>query len=252
MCSNAIDVNCPICGVFCDNGLKRFIVESCGHKKCRNCIIKDENGCSLCLKILEKEHTDNEHLAVINENIVEESIPEINENNIENYKNESNSHSPTSQHSNSLIVSNSPTPEADSDALQIYTDIFNSLSTFSISVTLAPDTDLVINNCDYNNEDNQKKMTANAFSSSIKSQKLKEPIKINKTKILIPKKKSIKSYNSFYKNVKHIQMETINKKPIYECTKCNKKFATKSNRKYHVYCDETIVKPLKCNTCEKV
>lgn len=46
MCSTSTQLKCSIC-----NGsttTNRIIVETCGHQKCRECFIREEDGCSIC------------------------------------------------------------------------------------------------------------------------------------------------------------------------------------------------------------
>lgn len=50
----------------------------------------------------------------------------------------------------------------------------------------------------------------------------------------------------------HITRKTVNGKTEFECTICKKSFRSKSNRRYHFYCDETVVKPYNCSKCSKV
>lgn len=38
---------------------------------------------------------------------------------------------------------------------------------------------------------------------------------------------------------------------IYECTKCNRKFRSKNQRRYHSFCDENMDKPHKCDECPR-
>lgn len=39
---------CPQCGGQADSGPVRLVQDSCGHKKCRECLLSDETGCLLC------------------------------------------------------------------------------------------------------------------------------------------------------------------------------------------------------------
>lgn len=48
MCTNETKIKCPICGDYIDQNKKRIILELCGHSKCRQCFITEENGCVLC------------------------------------------------------------------------------------------------------------------------------------------------------------------------------------------------------------
>lgn len=44
------EAQCCICRRYLDQTNHRIIVEICGHQKCRECFIKEEEGCSLCSK----------------------------------------------------------------------------------------------------------------------------------------------------------------------------------------------------------
>lgn len=48
MCSRYADAQCCICHRNLGQSNNRIIVEICGHQKCRECFIQEENGCSLC------------------------------------------------------------------------------------------------------------------------------------------------------------------------------------------------------------
>lgn len=49
MCSRYVDKKCSVCsGALDKNVNRRIIVEICGHQKCRECFIKEEDGCSIC------------------------------------------------------------------------------------------------------------------------------------------------------------------------------------------------------------
>lgn len=48
MCTRYAETQCSICHRFLDKSNNRIIVEICGHQKCRECFIKEEDGCSLC------------------------------------------------------------------------------------------------------------------------------------------------------------------------------------------------------------
>lgn len=47
MCSHA-ETQCSVCQRCLDQSSNRIILEICGHKKCRECFIKEEDGCSIC------------------------------------------------------------------------------------------------------------------------------------------------------------------------------------------------------------
>lgn len=48
MCTRYEEVQCCVCRRNLDQSSNRIIVEICGHQKCRECFIKEEDGCSLC------------------------------------------------------------------------------------------------------------------------------------------------------------------------------------------------------------
>lgn len=48
MCTRYAEAQCCICRRYLDQSNNRIIVEICGHQKCRECFIKEEDGCSLC------------------------------------------------------------------------------------------------------------------------------------------------------------------------------------------------------------
>lgn len=41
-------VTCPLCGIQANYTTHRLIKEYCGHSKCRECLVVELNGCSLC------------------------------------------------------------------------------------------------------------------------------------------------------------------------------------------------------------
>lgn len=50
MCSRYAETQCSVCCRFLDQSSSRIIVEICGHQKCRECFIKEEDGCSICAR----------------------------------------------------------------------------------------------------------------------------------------------------------------------------------------------------------
>lgn len=48
MCSRYAETQCCVCRRYLDQSCNRIIVEICGHQKCRECFIKEEDGCSIC------------------------------------------------------------------------------------------------------------------------------------------------------------------------------------------------------------
>lgn len=48
MCSRYVEAKCSVCCRSLDKVTSRIIVEICGHQKCRECFIREEEGCSIC------------------------------------------------------------------------------------------------------------------------------------------------------------------------------------------------------------
>lgn len=44
----SLETQCSVCHNIFDRSLNRIIIEACGHRKCRECLIKEVDGCSLC------------------------------------------------------------------------------------------------------------------------------------------------------------------------------------------------------------
>lgn len=45
---------------------------------------------------------------------------------------------------------------------------------------------------------------------------------------------------------------TVDNKLLFHCKLCRKSFKSLNHRRYHMYCDPNVTKPLKCKVCEKV
>lgn len=63
MCSRYGEAECCICHRHLGQSNNRIIVEICGHQKCRECFIKEEDGCSVCSKNA-IQHQNDTHLAI--------------------------------------------------------------------------------------------------------------------------------------------------------------------------------------------
>lgn len=57
MCSQSERFQCSVCGEVCSSAVNRIIVDACGHRKCRKCLIAEDNGCSIC-RLREAKATD--------------------------------------------------------------------------------------------------------------------------------------------------------------------------------------------------
>ena len=40
--------SCPSCGVLTGSSQLRLVVDTCGHQKCRRCLLQEETGCAQC------------------------------------------------------------------------------------------------------------------------------------------------------------------------------------------------------------
>lgn len=45
---------------------------------------------------------------------------------------------------------------------------------------------------------------------------------------------------------------TVDNKLLFHCKLCRKSFKSLNHRRYHMYCDPNVTKPLKCKVCDKV
>lgn len=52
------ETQCGVCHNIFDHSLNRIIIEACGHRKCRECLIKEVDGCSLCAQRQQNEEIE--------------------------------------------------------------------------------------------------------------------------------------------------------------------------------------------------
>lgn len=161
MCSRYGETQCSVCRRFLDQSSCRIIVEICGHQKCRECFINEEDGCSVCKQSSKQKQ------------ITSESVRSVSRENI--------SHTSTK----SAI--------------------------------------------DQNNE-----IDGDDGISSESEIKTNFPSKSNE-------------------NVPHIiPSKNANGKILsYRCNICEKSFKSRTNQKYHIFCDKNRTKPFQCNQCNK-
>lgn len=76
MCTRDTKIKCLICNESLNSNTNRIIVEICGHKKCRQCFIKEENGCTICNRNKNDTNSDNNKPA--NEEILTKPLPMAN------------------------------------------------------------------------------------------------------------------------------------------------------------------------------
>lgn len=71
------------------------------------------------------------------------------------------------------------------------------------------------------------------------------------TQIYGNSKKSSSSSAEPFRYPAHLQIKRTGALITFYCRICRKSFKSVNNRRYHLYCDTSIVKPLKCDLCDK-
>lgn len=195
MCTKPSNLfNCPRCDALINVSGNRIVVESCGHQKCRNCFITDENGCSECTQPPADSCTNVTPAAKLTLS-PEPPIP-INE------EFENPVRSP--------ILLNSKPQER--QKFEILNDIV---------ITEAPQDPGEIRS------DSSTTSTRIAGKSSATNEPFRYPPYISRA-------------------------STVDNKLLFHCKLCRKSFKSLNHRRYHMYCDPNVTKPLKCKVCEKV
>lgn len=60
-----METKCPQCNNVLNSPSARLVQDSCGHKKCRMCLVQDESDCKMCLQQDHKNRYKDNHTAVI-------------------------------------------------------------------------------------------------------------------------------------------------------------------------------------------
>lgn len=210
---------CPRCGDLFDLFKKRLIVEICGHKKCRTCLINENNGCDECKLNIPNDHTllliGCSDSKVVNDGLTSKTIE-----------------FDTTDVPNQTIAADCVN-ETDDD-LRIDTD-GGGVDESSMSRSQ-------YKNCfqmsELKSEDYQKK-SLNELDLSITVQHPPTT-----------KKKKRKKLRVVYPD--HLVELKVVGGSVFKCTICNKEFKSLNNRRYHFYCDQSLNKPYKCDQCNKV
>lgn len=206
---------CPRCGHLFDLFNKRLIVEICGHKKCRTCLINENNGCDECKLNIPNDHT----LLLIG----------CSESDADRDRATSKTEYDTNDVPDQSIVAVS---EHQSDNnLRISTDDGGDESSMSSEQ----------NNC--------LKLTKLATEDCGKNSFTEMDLSIN-VHLSNTKKKKIKKLRVIYPA--HLVETKFIGGSVFKCTICNKEFKSLNNRRYHFYCDQSLNKPYKCDKCNKV
>ncbi|KAG5875965.1 hypothetical protein JTB14_034386 [Gonioctena quinquepunctata] len=189
----------------------RIVRDSCGHEKCRVCLLEDEDHCKLCLKEqFSKSGSAIDKVSQYGEtgyNLNGEAYNEILINN----------HTAVIQLNGNVSSNN-----------------FNGENTLTSKIN--------------NSLENISETFKERSSEQNQENSLKEENKnITSRKVKKPDKEKKRLYNSI-DIPKHI---TVNSNPLsYHCTICDKSFITKTHIKYHSYC-AGAAKPYKCEICSK-
>ncbi|CAH1173627.1 unnamed protein product [Phaedon cochleariae] len=192
----------------------RIVRDSCGHEKCRQCLLEDEDHCKQCVQ--NTHFLDNSNKAIKTDQNKLVNCDKISVN--------GNSHIELEQ-----VVLNNHTA-----VIQVNGNIPNKIAIngdntlTTIKSNVSADTVDIVNN----NE--------NSFGTENRDIVAIKPKTVEKNKR--------RPYN-LIEIPKHIT--EIADSSSYHCTICNKKFSTKTHIKYHQYCEAGVSKPYKCKICNK-
>lgn len=177
----------------------RLVRDSCGHEKCRVCLLEDENDCKQCVNSINKQKPSIENSFMLNNNVICDRNGEI----------------------DSAVVVNNHT-----GVIQINGNV-PSTSNLNGEVKLTPKPRTI--------EKNIEKTPGTNFNESVLNSLKVENKNILVTKIKKPdKQRSVKRSYSSIIIPKHV---TVREDPLtYHCTICDKTFTTKTHVKYHIYC----------------
>lgn len=206
---------CPICKHNFDSYNNRLIVEICGHKKCRTCLIYEENGCAECKYI---QNISNNTKSDNSLNVTPNDLTKL-----QSFQHEK----PEIQIADTLGVDSS--------------SIFTTIETQSNEDGLHIDTII-------NANDGDERSMSNC--SNTENQHKTPPICPDKTLSIKRMTKKRKKPRIEYPT--HLIETKLNGNVIFKCTICNKEFKSLNNRRYHFYCDDSLNKPYKCDKCDKV
>ncbi|KAL0119968.1 hypothetical protein PUN28_007974 [Cardiocondyla obscurior] len=251
----ATNEKCPNCGQITNTSFSRLVKDSCGHTKCRLCLLHEEHGCKIC----QTEHHVQEK--DVQEYIEEPSIKNGELNNAQKTSNEEivlplelviNKES-KSKESNS--DSNSATCGSSSLDLSENVTVDNNDETYECitiddSVTDDDSNKVYIPKIEhYNialNIENHLRNDSNCDSKNLQSPRAENDTQA-KTKIntkIVKKSKNVK-----YRNRSHIIIVPGTPEK-YKCNVCNKIFRNKKGKCYHDAC-VTGIRPYQCTFCDK-
>ncbi|XP_008559110.1 putative zinc finger protein 66 [Microplitis demolitor] len=217
---------CPNCGQLTNASCSRLIEDTCGHKKCRICLLYEEQGCKICEK--------------------EQLVPSI----IDCQYDEKICKSPSIildiSNSNSTKLIKRHNNNEDGDQCDKYTDLNINISSASVNAQ----EEKILNT--------EGKKLNNLKSDLLDSEKNSDVLIgddnfLNSDKATVGETKSIVDKNKKVKQKKldrsHIIVIPGNPEQ-YKCNICNKIFRNKKGKCYHDVCI-TGIRPYKCKICDR-
>ncbi|KAJ8933735.1 hypothetical protein NQ314_013828 [Rhamnusium bicolor] len=200
----------------------RLVQDSCGHKKCRVCLLEDEDTCKQC---------ENDYISKngeINVNDKRNETKKIGENG--DVKHNEVKDVIINNHTAVIRLNGNVPNIAKVTNKKVKNILNNTASSVEKTVSFAEDTNI-------------KSIKGNNERALKIEKKRKVQLKLKKS----DKERDKRTYNSV-DVPKHI---TVTLDPLsYHCEICKKSFVTKAHVKFHTYC-AGAVKPYKCGICQK-
>lgn len=231
MCTSVTEIKCPICNEYIDQNKNRIIVELCGHSKCRLCFITEENGCVVCNK--DKLPTV-QGISIGIEKSTKSGPTKNDEQQQEYFKDENSKRgSENAPHSDT----NESDPAVNATDLSKRVEILEDVIIFPKTVEPEP------------HQQQSELSTAQVSLDEVHPSDTEGPTTspANSIQIAIRKPKT----DERLRTQSHIEVINVDQKISFKCLICQKQFKSRNNKKYHLYCDRKLTRPLKCDKCDK-
>ncbi|XP_014609602.1 PREDICTED: zinc finger protein 37-like isoform X1 [Polistes canadensis] len=233
---------CPNCGQITNASDLRLVKDSCGHTKCRMCLLYEEQGCRTCRNLPQTsgslvELTNNNRAdtksSIATEEIILPLELVINKNSKCFYKD-------TFSSEKDLYKLTTVNIDSEKNSIKTY---IPKIELYNIST----DVQMHLNND--NDSISQPTVTFNDISTSVETRANIREIKSKSKLIELVDKEPSKEKHLKSSNRSHIS--TIPGSPEkYKCNVCNKIFQNKKGKCYHDAC-VTGVKPYQCTFCDR-
>ncbi|XP_035723462.1 zinc finger protein 239-like isoform X1 [Vespa mandarinia] len=234
---------CPNCRQITNTSDSRLIKDSCGHSKCRMCLLYEEEGCKTCRDLPQNdgdfvELTNDNHAnaksSVIGEEIILPLELVINKNSKCIYKDTLNSEK-------DIYKLSTVNTDNEKSSIETYIPKIESCDVSSnVQIHLNNENDLVSQSTDaFNDVQTPISTRANVRNAKPKS----DPIEFVDNKGTV-KDKHLKSSNRSHISVIAGTPEK------YKCNACDKIFRNKKGKCYHDAC-VTGIKPYQCTFCDR-